>query len=214
MAVIVEFGIPQEQLAFTELFEGHPDAVLEFEPTVSGGTPVDGTLVWISGVDTDDGTDVMESLGIVESIRPLLERDGAYLCELVAETRYQRVWTALAENTAYLLAATGSRDGWRFHVLFPDRGNISPFIQDIQDLGLDICTRHVDTSPFPRDEETPSEFQSRALEIALEKGYWEVPREASLQTIAEELGISDQAASERIRRGIKTLVDEEVGETE
>ena len=37
-------------------------------------------------------------------------------------------------------------------------------------------------------------------------GYYSLPRQISTQEIADEFGISDQAVSERLRRGITTLV--------
>lgn len=51
---------------------------------------------------------------------------------------------------------------------------------------------------------TPS--QQEALAVALEQGYFDVPRTTTLVEIAERLGVSDQAVSERLRRGEKHLL--------
>lgn len=48
--------------------------------------------------------------------------------------------------------------------------------------------------------------QREVLLLALERGYYTVPRNASLSDLAGDLGISSQAASERLRRGTQTLV--------
>lgn len=50
--------------------------------------------------------------------------------------------------------------------------------------------------------------QREALLAALEVGYYEVPRDTTLATVAESLGVSDQAVSSRLRRGIATLLRE------
>lgn len=50
--------------------------------------------------------------------------------------------------------------------------------------------------------------QTEALQVAREAGYFDVPRGATLDDIGSELGISRQAVSFRIRRGIRELVDE------
>lgn len=42
--------------------------------------------------------------------------------------------------------------------------------------------------------------------MAVEKGYFSVPRETKLDEIAEALGIIRQAASERIRRAAETVL--------
>ncbi|TYL40283.1 bacterio-opsin activator [Natronococcus pandeyae] len=48
--------------------------------------------------------------------------------------------------------------------------------------------------------------QQEALLAALEAGYFDVPREATLSSIAERLEISDQALSARLRRGQANLL--------
>lgn len=48
------------------------------------------------------------------------------------------------------------------------------------------------------------------LELAVENEYFDVPRETCLTEIASSLGISDQAASEWLRRGLENIL----GETE
>jgi predicted DNA binding protein len=48
--------------------------------------------------------------------------------------------------------------------------------------------------------------QREALSAALEMGYFEVPRDASLEHVADELDISRQALSTRLRRGQSNLL--------
>jgi len=47
--------------------------------------------------------------------------------------------------------------------------------------------------------------QREVLDTAREMGYFEVPRDATAAEIAEELDISPQAVSERMRRAISAL---------
>ncbi|SDY15299.1 HTH DNA binding domain-containing protein [Halobellus clavatus] len=49
--------------------------------------------------------------------------------------------------------------------------------------------------------------QQELLAIAYSNGYFDKPREMTLQEIAEELDISTSAASGRLRRGVKKLID-------
>jgi hypothetical protein len=48
--------------------------------------------------------------------------------------------------------------------------------------------------------------QHEALTTALDAGYYEVPRDATLQDVAGRLDISDSAASARLRRGVAGLL--------
>ncbi|WP_171908131.1 helix-turn-helix domain-containing protein [Natrialba sp. SSL1] len=51
-----------------------------------------------------------------------------------------------------------------------------------------------------------TEHQREALHVALDRGYFDVPRAATLSDVADELGISDQALSARLRRGQANLL--------
>lgn len=50
--------------------------------------------------------------------------------------------------------------------------------------------------------------QYEALTTAYERGYYQVPRETDLQKLAEELDISHQALSERLRRATMIFIGE------
>lgn len=52
--------------------------------------------------------------------------------------------------------------------------------------------------------------QREALRTAYELGYFDIPRGASLEEVAGELGISASSASERLRRGQTRLIEETV----
>lgn len=54
--------------------------------------------------------------------------------------------------------------------------------------------------------------QREALEAALQKGYYAIPSEATMAEIASDLDISQQALSERLRRGHRALVEALLGE--
>jgi hypothetical protein len=55
--------------------------------------------------------------------------------------------------------------------------------------------------------------QREALRIAYERGYFDIPRRASLEDVAAELDISASAASERLRRAQTQLIEETVATT-
>ena len=53
-----------------------------------------------------------------------------------------------------------------------------------------------------------SQEQCEALMLALRKGYFETPSEASLDDLADELGITRQVLSDRIRRANQKVLTE------
>jgi len=58
-----------------------------------------------------------------------------------------------------------------------------------------------------------TDSQREALRVAYERGYFEIPRRASLEDVAGELGISASSASERLRRAQTQLIEEAVATT-
>jgi predicted DNA binding protein len=51
-----------------------------------------------------------------------------------------------------------------------------------------------------------TDTQQEALVLAYERGYFESPREVTLEALGEELGISQQAVGSRLRGGIKNVL--------
>lgn len=95
----------------------------------------------------------------------------------------------------------------RFQLRFPTDAAASQFQQQCHETGLTIDVTSVhDTSRSgaarPDELTTP---QRDLLELALGSGYFAIPRQATLVELAEELGVSDQAASERLRRAQRKL---------
>lgn len=57
-----------------------------------------------------------------------------------------------------------------------------------------------------RESAALTDRQRRTLALAYEKGYFDVPRGTSLTDLATTLSVSEQAVSERIRRGLETVL--------
>lgn len=52
-----------------------------------------------------------------------------------------------------------------------------------------------------------SDEQQTTLRLAYDRGYYSIPREIRAKALAEELGVTHQAVSERLRRGRGNLVE-------
>jgi predicted DNA binding protein len=54
-------------------------------------------------------------------------------------------------------------------------------------------------------------IQRETLEKALSDGYFDVPQQTNQETLATEFGVSNQALSARLRRGLNTLLMHTIG---
>lgn len=106
------------------------------------------------------------------------------------------------------LGVTSSADGVDARLRFPDRESLSAFQPRAESRGVDVTLRGVysDSVPAYGDQYGLSAKQREALLTAVEMGYYDVPRETSLSEVADELGVSAQAVSERLRRGVGAFV--------
>lgn len=94
---------------------------------------------------------------------------------------------------------------WVVQARLADTSSLLTFREELIADGFDIEVQrmHEDGESTQFDVTDP---QREVLLLALDRGYYTVPRNASLSDLATELGISSQATSERLRRGTQSLV--------
>ena len=117
------------------------------------------------------------------------------------------MYTAAVEEDGVFVSSSRSVENWTVQLRFPDDGAATAFRDRIErtDLTVESVRRH-ETDPRG-DRYDISEPQREVLLLASERGYFDVPRRASLADLADDLGVSSQAASERLRRGLDSLVE-------
>ncbi|MFC6964139.1 helix-turn-helix domain-containing protein [Halocatena marina] len=120
---------------------------------------------------------------------------------------------ALATAEATIERIEVEPDGWRQTGWFATReafNTFASFWQRNATFRLHRLTR--DGEPEPPGNGL-TDRQHEALRTAYELGYFEIPRQASLNDIAAELDISASSVSERLRRAQTHLIQETVATT-
>lgn len=118
-----------------------------------------------------------------------------------------------AELGMRILYAEAGGAGWRAKLEVPDLGLLREFREHCTDREVAFTMRKI----YEREDEAGGEFgltpaQREVLVVARRAGYFEEPRDASLQDVADALGISQSAASGRLRRAVSRLVATTVAE--
>lgn len=110
----------------------------------------------------------------------------------------------------------GSKEkAWVVRVFLPDREALRTIWEYANEDGIsiDIAELHEEdvngdilknTSHVPFRDMTTK--QKSALKLAYQCGYFQEPREITLDEMADELGLSSTAVSSRLRRGIHNLI--------
>jgi hypothetical protein len=222
MGLVAEFDIDCEALPLAGVAADVSDATLTLDMQFNHGnrppflvTVQDGSPSAIERALTD-AYDVGEWTVIGQAgetrryqVLPALsleEQLGAHLDDLAG-------LEALATADAIIERIDVVSGGWRQTGWFVDRdafSEFSSFWQRNAAFRLHRLTRDGESEP-PGDGLT--DRQHEALRIAYERGYFDIPRQASLEDIAEEIGVSPSSVSERLRRGQTQLIEETVATT-
>lgn len=93
-----------------------------------------------------------------------------------------------------------------------DRETLLKMMTALDEEGIAVRTEDIARSTFDESDTTTldlrslTEKQRDTLRIALETGYYEQPRKADLSDLAERLGVSKSAVSQRLRTAEAKLV--------
>ncbi|MFC6961113.1 helix-turn-helix domain-containing protein [Halocatena marina] len=115
----------------------------------------------------------------------------------------------LTNTSATVLDVSGDNEYWTLRIMYPYRDELSETSEfcDQYELSFEVeRVRELSSETAGRYGLTDEQFD--ALTVACEEGYFDVPRKADLGDLANEIGISHQALSERLRRGHEVLIKE------
>ncbi|WP_336036984.1 helix-turn-helix domain-containing protein [Halobacterium yunchengense] len=208
MGVIAEFTFRHPDLPLVPTLE-ETGVRYEVEQAVAEDPDRPVLFVWATGDDLDTFESRARDDHTVADLTVVEDAGDRRLYRVQVSERTAKPLYPLDDRMeASRLAVTASADGLRARLRFPDRESLSAFQPRVEDRGVDVSLRGVysQTDPVLDDEYGLSSKQRRALVTAAELGYYDVPRTASLSEVADELGVSTQAASERLRRGVAAFV--------
>lgn len=222
MGLVATFEIGCEALPLTEVAAAVPEAtvVMRFQynhgdrpvfvVTVSGGarSAVESALTDASDVR---GWSLVGRAGDTRryQVRPAFsfeEQLGDHLDDLRGLERLATV-DAVIERIEVLPA------GWRQTGWFADHAAFSEFPRFWRANSTFRLLRLTRDGDAEAPGEGLTDRQREALRTAYERGYFEIPRRATLADVAAELDVSTSAASERLRRAQTELIEETVATT-
>lgn len=206
MSVVLEFTIAPEAFRLGEVLSGS-GMQFELERIVPTGGEV-LPFVWVTGEGHDSFAEKIRSHGVVEELL-VLDRLGD-------RGLYRIEWSESPTDLTEAIEAAGGSvvraqgdDEWVFQVRFGDHDSLSGFHDDVRDRAIPIeIVRTFSLSaaddPVERFDLTPD--QREALRLALRAGYFTTPRAVNLEELADEIDITRQAMSKRIRHGNEKIL--------
>ncbi|MFC7166982.1 helix-turn-helix domain-containing protein [Halospeciosus flavus] len=208
MSVIVELEAAAESFELGRALAVPGRSAIELEDMVPLGDQV-VPLFWLYEQETSEFVEQVESREGVEELTVFDRMDDRTLFALKWDPDADRLLTSISDNGGYLLSATGRGTDWTLQIRFPDHESLTNFADECDDrnVTLEIEGLYNPTRPEVGPWYGLTEPQHETLILAIERGYYDIPRQISTQDLAAELGVSDQAVTERLRRAIQTLTD-------
>jgi hypothetical protein len=210
MGVIADVRIPTHQFEFGRRFPVRDGDRTEIERVESRGGD-GGSIFSFSeplGGQPDDGFG--DPFAGVEGCRleTLEVFDGRTLYVVSWEPTVDPFFRLLDDHDGAVRRGTGTADTWTFETRFPSHDAFASFESACvkAELGAEVERVYNPTKHGTGAWYGLTPRQRRTLELAVERGYYDIPRRCTTIELADELGISDQAVTERLRRGIVSFV--------
>jgi len=210
MGVIVDVRIPAHQFEFGRRLPVHDGDAAEIERVGAVGDS-GSSMFSLSGPPLDrwDGS-IEEQFGDEGGYRlELLEAfDGQDLYVLTWEPTADPFFRLIDDHGGSVRRGIGTVEAWTFETQFPSHDAFASFRSSCEtaDIGVEVERMYNPTKQGTGAWYGLTPRQRRTLELAVERGYYDIPRRCTTIELADELGISDQAVTERLRRGIVAFV--------
>jgi len=164
--------------------------------------------------DPDDDVSEADLAGLEEVVETahLGNANGEVVYQLTVEL-HDQVSEAFAPeqiDAAQIEPTTITTEGWHETKVFQSFESFADFQSRCEeyDIGFELLSVSPESDS---DDDDSSEYgltdrQQEALTVALARGYYESPRQVSTEELADELGISQPAMSDLLRRAERQLM--------
>lgn len=210
MSVIATFTVPADDFALGATVGGETGTTVRLDRVI----PIGDAFIpyfWASDDTVESIQAELRNETDIAGFRVVDRTDGEALVRVEWAELVDGLLEAMVATEASILEGIGEADTWWLQLRFDDHEQLSAFFQECanRDIQLDLETVH--NPGLPRTvglDPALTDPQRETLRRAFDAGYFDVPRGVNLLELAEQMGISDSAVSQRLRRGISTMLQE------
>lgn len=207
MSIVGDFTISTDAFALEEALSAIPEMTIKADRLASHSPKEVFPFLWATGGDFDRFSHALEDDPTVTTATIAEDTDEEVLYRLEWSDSFCDLVHEMIDHHAAFVKATAHDDEWNLRLRFADEDKVSSFQSHFRDTEYTFEVNELSHPSEPRQREfSLTAEQSEALVIAVQKGYFTIPRTASAEEVGETLGISSNAVSQRIRRGCETLI--------
>lgn len=199
--------VPVDDVGLANLVRTLDRPRCRFERT-AGSPDATASSLWIQGADETAIDDALAADPSICAHDLLFDAGEEQLYEIDFADAMVAFRERLFDHDGTILEAYTGDGAWTFHLRFPTRSAFSAAVTDCEDAGDDVTVHRLFDAEGQRTGRATlaiTDGQYEALCLAVENGYFEVPREVTLQELAGMYGCTHQALSELLRRATGSL---------
>lgn len=214
MSVNITVELPASEFAIGRVINAVDGVHIELESVVPLGDQAMPVLE-VEDDDHDSFAQRLEEHPAVESVVAVEQTEdvGIYVAEWTEEP--DSFYQILIDQNATIFSAIKDGNRWEFELRFPSQDALTAFRERTEKEGIDLDVRRVSRSQRSAIDSTDglSAAQRETLELAVSQGYYSIPRKITTAELGEQLGVSDQAVVERLRRAMTNLGEQYITAT-
>lgn len=206
MSVIIELSIPTEEFKLGRILQMQQGTRITLETTVPLG---ERSIPFIRVFDEHEQFEAsVREHDAVLDIHEVSSHDGEILYALDWDVSQDEFFQGIQDCDGTLIDSSGTKAVWNFELRFESHEALGKFQDYCQSHGIpfELERLYNPTKPDAGPWFGLTAPQRLALSRAVAEGYYNLPREISTKELAADFGVTDQAMSERLRRGVANLV--------
>lgn len=212
MAVSAQVYVKHPDLALTHTIQSLPDAEIGVVSDAGTDPHHDANFFWIEAPDFETVEATLDEDPTVADFTPIITDDTRQTYRILYSSDAKLVSPRITEIGGIVVESRSHLEGWMLGLSLQNNEALYELNEHAKEEGiyLDVLElQHADRTPEVPDFGL-TEAQRETLTAAYLHGYYDEPREAFLEDLAELLDVSRTAISGRLRRGSANLIEEVV----
>ncbi|GAA0238733.1 helix-turn-helix domain-containing protein [Haladaptatus pallidirubidus] len=210
MSTIVELSLSAMDFPLGRLLTAGTETQIEFERIVPVGTNTI-PLFWAWNIDFDEFEHRVREHERVQELAEVEKVNNRRLYLLNWDAPKGEFFEGFTAAQTIIRSAYGyNSHAWEFEILFPTQEDLTTFHNHCRENDIQYTLGQMQILTEAGDHLLNSiltEKQRDALLLALQRGYFQTPRQVTLSELAVEFEISQQSLSDLIRRGNEALLE-------
>ncbi|MFH5801794.1 helix-turn-helix domain-containing protein [Haladaptatus sp. CMAA 1911] len=217
MTVEIDIRLAANEFAFGQIFQAMPALRIEFDRIVPIGREDEYLpFVWVEATEAAPNSKAIEEAFTecpdIMEFKLLTAAKEKRLYRLHWQPTDVSLLDGMVQTGGTIVEGYGEHGEWMLRLRFASQEGLSRFNNYCNDHDLNFTLdRMMDVNPPGDSHLDLTSDQLDAIQLAYHHGYYEIPRGISQEGISNLLGVTHQAASERLRRANKKILEQSLG---